>query len=318
MAIIKFNTTGALAPLMCHHVIGRRHPALSEPTISSEHLTIRWSRGDWHIRDMSKNGTWLNGEKLSNRHDAILRVNDRLSLASPTENQLTLCDGSPPQACLVPYVENAGSLGKLKRVILLEDAPILPLQLAPGVFIHQRGVDEWWVERAEHYQRLEHGQILCVGRATWTFWHMKNWELTQQYDRKTLASNDAITLRFNCSLNEEHVVVKLIYESRVMDLGERTHHFLTLTLARKWQTDAEAGIVSSERGWIAMEELSDMLALEVAHINIQIFRARKQICDALNNGFMPDKIIERRRGTVRLGEMAFSITPRKTALCSVV
>jgi hypothetical protein len=115
-------------------------------------------------------------------------------------------------------------------------------------------------------------------------------------------------LRFQVSLNEEHAYLRIALGAQPeLDLGERVHHYSLLTLARRRMSDAQRGIDASSQGWMAMDQLSHMLGLDPAHLNIQIHRARSQIARALPPGAALPAIVERRRGELRLGEVPFQI-----------
>lgn len=50
-----------------------------------------------------------------------------------------------------------------------------------------------------------------------------------------------------------------------------------------------------------------MLGLDVQHVNIQIFRARNQIMKLLPGNARLANLVERRRGSIRLGAFPFDI-----------
>jgi hypothetical protein len=53
--------------------------------------------------------------------------------------------------------------------------------------------------------------------------------------------------------------------------------------------------------------MASMLGLEPCHLNIQIYRSRKQINDALSELQNPPHVIERRSGGLRFGYPNFQI-----------
>ena len=71
--------------------------------------------------------------------------------------------------------------------------------------------------------------------------------------------------------------------------------------------DQERGLEPGAQGWLASAELSRMLGLETTHLNIQIFRAREQLMTALPGVAALSRLIERRRGELRIGDMPFEI-----------
>lgn len=115
-------------------------------------------------------------------------------------------------------------------------------------------------------------------------------------------------LRLNVSLNEEHVTCTIeIGATLRANLGERSHHYCLLTLARLRMEDARLGLDASSQGWIDNNVLATMLGLDVPHLNIQIHRLRRQVLKSLPPGVEPFEVIERRRGEVRFGTLAVSV-----------
>lgn len=113
---------------------------------------------------------------------------------------------------------------------------------------------------------------------------------------------------FNVSLNEEHTWLHIVCEGqRIISLGERIHHYSLLTLARRRLADANRGYESDSQGWLSIEQLSKMLALDAKYLNIQIFRARQQCRKHLPDATSIATLIERRRGEIRFGRHSFRI-----------
>ena len=114
----------------------------------------------------------------------------------------------------------------------------------------------------------------------------------------------AWTMQFQVSLNEEHVFLTLLDDgSRVIDLGERVHHYSLLVLARLRLADAARGIESGSQGWVGIEQLLKMLGMDGGHLNIQLFRARRQLLQVLP----AMQLVERRRGELRFGSFGVRI-----------
>lgn len=115
-------------------------------------------------------------------------------------------------------------------------------------------------------------------------------------------------LHLQVSLNEEHVTCMIgIGLALRADLGERAHHYCLLTLARLRIDDARSGVDTSSQGWIGSAALAAMLGLDVAHLNIQVHRLRRQILKSLPPGIDTFEVIERRRGELRFGTLAVSV-----------
>jgi len=112
---------------------------------------------------------------------------------------------------------------------------------------------------------------------------------------------------FVASQNEEHVYLHVTQEPRLVDLGERTHHYCLLTLARKRFADSRHGLDVASQGWLSVEELAAMLGLDVPHVNTLLFRSRNQIAREWPNDNYLTNVVERRRGEVRFGLFHFTI-----------
>jgi hypothetical protein len=120
-----------------------------------------------------------------------------------------------------------------------------------------------------------------------------------------------LTLRFSVSRNEEYVALTARDAHRTIDLGARAHHLVLLALARSRLADRQARSASpgdlqaprsdSSDGWIYLDELATQLAMDEPHLNVAVFRGRRQLAQAGILGAAG--IVERRRLTreLRLG-----------------
>jgi hypothetical protein len=116
-----------------------------------------------------------------------------------------------------------------------------------------------------------------------------------------------VWLHFNISLNEEHALLHVSSQQCSVDLGERVHHYCLLTLARLRLLDAGRGVDATEQGWVHVDRLQRMLGIDACYLNIQIFRARKQLAEVASRCGCPCDPVERRRGMVRWGRLGFDI-----------
>jgi hypothetical protein len=111
---------------------------------------------------------------------------------------------------------------------------------------------------------------------------------------------------FNMSLDEETTQLEL-HHQQTLDLAVRSHHYLLLQLARHRAEDAERGLDNKSQGWVYADQLAAELGLDNTHMNIQIFRARKQLVDALPDALGQQCLLERRGGKIRFGCEKFKI-----------
>lgn len=109
------------------------------------------------------------------------------------------------------------------------------------------------------------------------------------------------TMSFGVSRDEEYVRLHLISDGRILDIGERGHNFLLLTLARQRLADAGQGWSEAERGWVYADELASLLAVDLQKLNIDVFHIRRHL--ACRGVIDARDVIERRRATrqIRLG-----------------
>lgn len=121
------------------------------------------------------------------------------------------------------------------------------------------------------------------------------------------AQGNGIQLDFSVSQNEEHVSIALATPACRIDLGERTHHYSLLALARQRLQDAERGFDLSSQGWVETHALAQGLGIDTAHLNIHIFRARSQFRRATAQAGQMLELIERRRYELRIGGFDFQI-----------
>ena len=94
----------------------------------------------------------------------------------------------------------------------------------------------------------------------------------------------------------------------MIDLGERTHHYLLLILARKRMEDQQSLAEENEHGWMDKLLICQQIGLDENHLNIHIYRFRKQLIKARPITMQLMQIIERRRGEIRLGLDTINIT----------
>ncbi|MCF2858202.1 FHA domain-containing protein [Pseudoalteromonas sp. SMS1] len=71
------------------HKVGREssmvETVVNSPEVSRVHFTIEWVDNTWIFRDLSKNGTWINGIKAALEVPYELSVGDRICFAKNTD-----------------------------------------------------------------------------------------------------------------------------------------------------------------------------------------------------------------------------------------
>ena len=83
-----------------------------------------------------------------------------------------------------------------------------------------------------------------------------------------------------------------------IDLGDRAHNFLLLTLARQRLADAAHGLAEASCGWIYAQDLAHDPALASPKLDLDVLRIRRHLASYGVIGAAD--IIQRRRSTRQL------------------
>lgn len=299
MAIMENLVTGQQIFLKSHHVFGRNRAkadtVLKNKDISQIHASIRWDGRDWILTGLGRNGTWIDDIHLIPGKTSRLKKGTVIRFGSAEESAWRLTDQQPPATILVP-VKGGGP------VIELNHFHALPDDRTPDISIYISHAGQWVCENEKGVVPLNNGDIVAYGREAWQFFCAESVDVTVERE-----CTKNIRFCFCVSHDEEHVSLKIAHGQNTIDLGERAHHYLLLTLARQRLKDAETGLDQETQGWIELDQLSDMLNLEASHLNIQIFRARKQVNGALPELSSLPPVVERRVGSLRFGYSDFQI-----------
>ena len=303
MAILKQLQTHQRSVLRTTHLIGRdpghSHICLPNNDISRQHAQLLWQAPHWLIRDTSKNGVWLNGQRIKAQQTPTLCVGDQLRFGLQHDNTWELVDSAAPASCLIP-TEQAH-----EPIWLYQDTHTN--RQAPHLDYEPIDAQHCFLKLGREYGEYHQGQ--------WIDYQGHNWQLllVPPNPVKTTQLSQSVNIntirwQFNCSLDEEHIRLKGVTDNgQTLDLGERVHHYLLLILARQRQHDAEQGFDKSSQGWIEMTSLCTMLGLEQTHINIHIFRARKQLQSLIPQPLDTVDFIERRSGSIRFRYAHYTI-----------
>lgn len=305
MAILKNRATQRKIYLRTHHVFGRGRSAdtlLENPDASQLHASVRWTGSAWELRDHSRNGTLLDGALLSNALGPALRVGSTLGFGRDGGAVWVVEDLSAPSNLLWP-------LGHDSPPIALGYSNLLPQGQGAELSIHCSEEGQWVCTTPQGSWVLEDGDELRFAGQVWCFILAAEVACTMEglFGGKGALGRSRPTLCFNVSLDEEHVWLELRDAEHRLDLGERSHHYALLTLARLRLADAQRHLEGCAQGWVELERLAKMLGMDPGHLNIQIFRMRKQLALLMPPGAHVPELIERRRGSLRLGSLRFRI-----------
>lgn len=301
MAILEQLETGARCVLLSRHLIGRSttaHLRLDEPTISGEHATIRWNGAGWEILDLaSRNGTRVDGRRLAPGEREALRRDAIVGFGTHGHGWRLIDDG-PPSTMAVPA--DGGAPLQAENEFLA-----LPGEDEPEVTVYRDRAGAWVIERSgsDAVPAVDGHELLAGGRRF--VLHLADViAVTWEGQSAPVNIHDA-TLCFAVTRDEEHVELALVANRRRVELGARAHFYLLLTLARARRDEAQAGEPAgsdeSGHGWLYQDDLADMLGIDLKHLNVVVYRCRRQLAAAgiLNAA----DVIERRNATrqIRLG-----------------
>ena len=305
MALFRNKRDGRSIVLRPVHAFGRRPSAcqtvLKAPDVSQVHALVRWNSLAWEIVDQSRNGTTLDGVRLPNGRWTALSVGAEVRMGLDDESAWIVQDLAPPVTCLFPGQGHGSPVALNPRETLLPDAQ----QPEVNVYFHE---GRWMLEHIDGIEHLNDGAMVSTSRGAWEFVLCDDLESTSENAVASSAPKTAdVALHFDVSQDEEHTSLSLLADGKSVSLGERIHHYTLVTLARVRQQDAQRGVPPQSQGWIGLDDLSRMLGVEPSYVNIQIFRAKHQILNALPASLGEPPLVERRRGNVRLGDYPFEI-----------
>lgn len=304
MAYLRNLLTGETVYLLNHHTFGRRletvDTCIPYPEISQIHAVIEWNGRQWEIRDLGRNGTWLNQKKLPSASSVVLEIGHRINFANQPNHEWQIECVAKPANILLGLNEQT-STQPITQYHLLPDIhnPVAALYQCS-----RRG--QWILEPLNssdvsidiNETSVNPGDEIELGECRWRL--VINGEQQHTVDLTNHQhTSENCEFEFDVSLDEEHIELTLKYQGMVASLGERSHHYLLLHLARLKDQHAQQGLDHTYQGWISNELLARDLGIGVSHINIQIFRARKQISEAFPELFGITDLLQRRRGEVR-------------------
>jgi hypothetical protein len=274
-----------------HAMIGRSPRCdivIHSPKASAEHAVLRWARDCWRVVDLSSsNGTWVAGKKLA-AGESIERCQDsRVSFGSMAETWV-LTSADPP----VPFVR-----GEDRDLSIADGLLALPSENDPRLTISCEA-GEWFAEHEGGRQPVEDRERLRIAGHWQLFLPSRT---IPQTEAETGRVCDAeLVIRYNST--EEHIMAQLApLSGPPIDLGPHAHHVVLLELGRIRLEDLARGLDPERVGWVHSEILSQRLGADVPHLNIMVYRIRRQLAAA---GVLDSaNIVERqgRSGMLRVG-----------------
>lgn len=309
MAYLLDHATQTCFPLAPHHTFGRMannvDTLIDKPYISKLHAAIEWTGDHWCLKSLGLNGTWINGSRLNQGDSRDLHVHDEVRFAEPNDPGFTVADLTPPCDMLWPLDQPLEPF----QPITLSFYHLLPDANHPALALFFNEERQAWYREAldnpngQQPIALNDGDLVQVGDHHWQFIQARIYGPTEAKSSNHL--NDYRFI-FHLSLDEETTQLELQHQ-QTLDFAVRTHHYLLLQLARHRAQDAARGLDSESQGWVYTDQLAAELGLDNTHMNIQIFRARKQLADSLPNLLGQQSLVERRGGKIRFGCEKFTV-----------
>jgi len=289
---LQHNQTTHLCP---QHIFGRDNNSntlLSNESASRIHASIFWDGHYWQLKDSSRNGTFVNGIPIPQGVIKRLENNNHINFGNIQSDTWQVINTSPPKPMLIP-------LSTKLETQLLDDMILLPNEDSPELMLYQCNKGEWVCESTNGISSLKTGDEIVCESGSWHFINPTLLKETLAIHESHLIQTTQIKTLFDVSQNEEHVSLTLKVADQEINLGQRNHHYLMLILARQRLSDQAAGFIKNEQGWIDKDLLSKSLGMDENHINIQIYRFRKQIVSALPTSIRLPQAIQRRTGEIR-------------------
>lgn len=292
--------------LLSRHLVGRSRLAdlhMIEPTVSGEHAVVRWTGREWELHDLgSRNGTSVDGRRLAPGERVAISRGSVITFGQ-ADNTWRLSDDAPPT--IMATIDDGD-----EPICGRNDLLALPSDDDPDAVVYRDAGGNWVVEQGGESARVADRSTVRAGGRDYVL-RVPDM-IAPTWDSSSPAPHlAALTLRFSVSRDEEYVALTARSEHHVIDLGARAHHAVLLALARGRLEDRKARQASagdrgaqppeSSEGWMYQDDLADQLAIDETHLNVAVFRCRRQLAEAGIIGAA--SIVERRRPTreLRLG-----------------
>lgn len=314
MAYLTSKNTKFQIYIKSFHQFGRLAAAvdtlIDSPEISRLHAVIEWIDGSWQIRDLSKNGVWLNNRAITVNTPFPLHLNDEICFANQQQFTFIVENLDEPKDVLLPLNADEPSTHPATDPIFLEHYHFLPSDVSPEVIVfYDISEKSWFCECVDTAitSKVDDGELLEFSDSMWKL--IKGADVSE---KATIAITDKpaneLCYIFNISQDEELTELTLKNGKEEINCETRSHHYLTALLARYRGQDSQKQVPDAQQGWRTIEQLTKDIGLSETHVNIQIHRARKQVADKLQSlGVCNPLLIERKRGRVRLAAKNFKI-----------
>ena len=307
MAILHEQGAQQSFYLGSRHMFGqnltRADTLLTNADASQQHASIHWNGTHWEIVDHSRHGTLIDGQPIPSNIKIALAAGQIIRFAPGAAQSFKVINLDAPCPMLLPV----GHPGDDRPAIALRTLHYLPDDDTRKASVHLAINGQWLWEDANGSTALHDGDRMHVAGRCWQFFHKPGVDAGTDVNAAAKPPAPDLHFDFLVSQNEEHIQLSINARDETLDLGERTHHYCLLTLARRRFADARQGFDVLSQGWIGTSELADMLKVEEKHLSMMLHRARSQIVKQCKAAALAPDFIERRRGELRFGSFGFQI-----------
>ncbi|MCX4240832.1 FHA domain-containing protein [Paraliomyxa miuraensis] len=272
-------------PLTAETVVGRSRRAdlrLAEDFVSSLHAALVWQGRHWEVKDLgSHNGTAVNGRLVPAGTRRRLEEGDELTFGQ-SASTWTLRDGGGPEA-LAQAEDRAAIVGA-------DGLLVLPGPDDPEATVFITSVGRWRLETASESRDVADHEVVPAGGVQWRLRLPSIPGTTRSTAGTRALSLDEVELSLMPGAEDQTLVaVKSTSEAFSFVVGAGSAVLRALVQAR----------LGGHEGWVDRDELVDRLSINDNHLNVDVYRIRRQFADA---GFIDAaRVIERRKGRLRLG-----------------
>lgn len=318
MAYLISQNTKYRLYLKAFHQFGRLTSIVDTLIDSSEisriHAIIEWIDNTWYIRDLSKNGVWINNKKIAPNKLYRLTLSDHLCFADQKNISFIVENLDKPRDVLIPYSETQVN-EQPNQPILLNQYHFLPSESAPEIIVfYDLSEKSWFCENVAEatVTKIADGELLQFSNSMWQLIKSADISENETVEISGGAEKNLIFI-FNISQDEELTELTLKNKTTEISFDIRNHHYLTALLARYRMQDYHKSIPTHLQGWRTIEQLTQDTGLSENHVNIQIHRARKQLADKFQSlGIDAPLLIERKTRQVRFAATNFKIFKGQT------
>jgi hypothetical protein len=292
------STSGQFIHLRHYHTFGRAtecHTHLIGASMSRIHAIVYWQDNNWYIEDKSKNGVWLNNNKIIKGQPHLLRESDKVALSSKVGDSFIMVNDLKPCDVLISMALN-------KPAIYLE-RPTTSIEKTLNLFYENEGWYLIYDDERKESKVIQDGNCIHINDSLYRL-QSNQVEYQTLENKPTARSLDDLELKLNVSANEEDIQLYIKdNKSSSIIKGHRIQSqlYLLLCLARKSIADKEQGYSECHCGWINLDTLSKALGIEPDNTRIRLHRLRTKIRDTVNfSGVDACQLLQLQDGEVRL------------------